>query len=998
MEQRGRTMKLRMLCIVINGLIFSITGYTASYSTNQTISSGNYADPTINISNGAVVNITGNGAINITNNDVSNSGARDTILVNNGSIDLGKGSSVGANITATAPQMFDNRADGIYVLNTTPGAISGVTADDLSINMDASNNAVRTAATYGIYSDRNAAGSTINYDLNGTTTININNVNNYTGNSGQLNGIGLTNGASSSTNFVAEELNINIDDNHASGNYIGMKFKNSTNSSVPNTSLNANYTNTNIEINAQNTIINSLGIFVRNAEVISSGNTNIIFNSQGNMGVSTNTGINDDPGVHGIKVNNRGSFTGNDIAIDLTATDDIGNGTRNVNAIHLDNSSELINQNNITIDISAGGYANSVDGISVNGGSNFENKQDIAINLDGTAGILGNGINVAGNDSQFIVNANPTTSDIKIVFGSNTSTGIADIKGINVTASSSGVKNIDADLASLIITTHGANDTGAYIFTSNGLSEITTKNIQLGSIGVDNDVLAINAMGGELNLNATNSTYIKGNIVATNGGRVNANFQNGLLQGAASNSNGTSHIGLTLANNMTWNMTDSSRITDLDISNSRVNFIPTTNSVLTTNTLHSTAGAGSFKMHVDMGAQTGDRIIIGDATAPGSSGLSSGAYSLVLTNNGVAQTNGSELYDVVLDYTPTANANATFTSNTVEQGGYEYGLRTITTGAPTKTHQLYATGRRSSSADAAISFLNTNYLLSYIEMQTLFQRMGELRSKQGQEGDFWLRSYAGKLNSFSNSHGLRGFHMNYTGVQAGIDKLIKANSGDIYFGLMAGYTDADPRYRNGGSGGVRGINFGLYGTYIHDSGFYLDAVAKYHRMKNNFSVKDTLGQSVKGKSKSDGYSLSLETGKRFYIKQSAFYIEPQAQIVYAHQQGDTVNASNGLKVKLGSYNSLLGSARMAFGYNLVEGDNPINLQLKSGYVREFQGSTSYHLNTAKEKYNFRGGWIETSLGISGEINKNHNLYGEISYANGSRFDKRQINLGYRYQF
>ncbi len=68
--------------------------------------------------------------------------------------------------------------------------------------------------------------------------------------------------------------------------------------------------------------------------------------------------------------------------------------------------------------------------------------------------------------------------------------------------------------------------------------------------------------------------------------------------------------------------------------------------------------------------------------------------------------------------------------------------------------------------------------------------------------------------------------MNYSGLQLGIDKLITGNNGDTYFGLMAGYTDADPRYRNNGSGGVRGINFGIYGTHIADNGFYIDAVAK----------------------------------------------------------------------------------------------------------------------------------------------------------------------------
>ncbi len=38
-------------------------------------------------------------------------------------------------------------------------------------------------------------------------------------------------------------------------------------------------------------------------------------------------------------------------------------------------------------------------------------------------------------------------------------------------------------------------------------------------------------------------------------------------------------------------------------------------------------------MHVDMGAETGDKIIIGDSSTPLTQGSSSGAYSLVITND-----------------------------------------------------------------------------------------------------------------------------------------------------------------------------------------------------------------------------------------------------------------------------------------------------------------------------------------------------------------------------
>ncbi len=106
--------------------------------------------------------------------------------------------------------------------------------------------------------------------------------------------------------------------------------------------------------------------------------------------------------------------------------------------------------------------------------------------------------------------------------------------------------------------------------------------------------------------------------------------------------------------------------------------------------------------------------------------------------------------------------------------------------------------------------------------------------------------------------------MDYNGVQLGIDKLITTRTANFYLGTMVGYTDGDPNYKHG-SGGARDINAGLYGSYIDNSGFYIDSIVKYTRFKNNFSVSDSVGQNVKGKSKTNGYSLSLETGKRFTI-------------------------------------------------------------------------------------------------------------------------------------
>lgn len=506
---------------------------------------------------------------------------------------------------------------------------------------------------------------------------------------------------------------------------------------------------------------------MNNTGSFAGSNIRVDFLADGNIGGGTTDTI-----VNGVNINNNSTLTSNDLKVSFNAQQAISSAI----GINVDSGSELINTGLITITMDAAselvakainvdagslatrdtiiqitsdtsnsnGFSKGVKGIAIDNTGKVELDGYTSITLEQQANNSSMvGVDIAGADSTLI-----GKDYISIELKSQTNT--EEVVGINVsaTSSSSTIKNLDLDLNVLAISSSGEDATGAYIRTTDGLSDIKTQSLLLNSSSpLGNDVLAIDATGGKLAINVANDshvigdmnvanigtivdftssgiTYIESNITAANSGEINLDLQNGQLIGSASNSSGAGNIGLTLSNNMTWDMTASSQVTDLDLSDSTINFVPTLDSTLITNSLQSTNGGGSFKMHVDMGAQTGDKIIIGDSSSPLTQGSSDGAYSLVLTNNGAAATTGNELYDVVEDYSPTANANATFTSNTVEQGGFQYGLRTTVNGQGAKVHQLYALNRKSSSADAAISFLNTNYLLSYIDLQTLFQRMG----------------------------------------------------------------------------------------------------------------------------------------------------------------------------------------------------------------------------------------------------------------------------------
>lgn len=440
----------------------------------------------------------------------------------------------------------------------------------------------------------------------------------------------------------------------------------------------------------------------------------------------------------------------------------------------------------------------------------------------------------------------------------------------------------------------------------------------------------------------------------------------------------------------TWNMQGDSTVSNLVFNDSTVNTQSALRSndfsTLTTDTLK---GSGLFNIRTDIVGQKGDLVVVNN--------MAEGNYKLNVTNQGSAETTGTETLTVVK--TGTGSTAQFSLANNVELGGYQYNLRP--TQASATNFELYSTGKPTSTAEAASSFLNIGYLTNYIENQTLLQRLGDLRNSEvaGVKSDgLWIKGFGGKLSAFSGGS-MRGFDMSYTGTQLGIDKNIDIQNGRLLVGVMAGFTRTNPNYKEGDGTG-KNYTAGLYATYLNDNGIYVDNVIKYNSMHNQFNVKDTAGNSVKGTGKTQGIMLSTELGKRFWLSNNkqGLYIEPQAQLSYGYQNGDTVHASNGLKVGLSHYNSTLARVSGIVGYQ-IQGENPINVYVKTGVVREMSGGSSYRFNNGEKKgHTFRSSWFDNGIGANVTINKKHNIYAEADYATGGNFDNAMLNIGYRYSF
>jgi autotransporter family porin len=100
---------------------------------------------------------------------------------------------------------------------------------------------------------------------------------------------------------------------------------------------------------------------------------------------------------------------------------------------------------------------------------------------------------------------------------------------------------------------------------------------------------------------------------------------------------------------------------------------------------------------------------------------------------------------------------------------------------------------------------------------------------------------------------------------------------------------------------VDGYSVGIYGTWFADAskptGWYVDTWAQYGWYRNTVQGQSLLGESYNSKN----WMASVETGYAFDIghsSKSAWYIEPEAQLIYSNYHAPTHVEANGTVVRV----------------------------------------------------------------------------------------------------
>ena len=481
-----------------------------------------------------------------------------------------------------------------------------------------------------------------------------------------------------------------------------------------------------------------------------------------------------------------------------------------------------------------------------------------------------------------------------------------------------------------------------------------------------------------VNSEGSGSVYLTGNIQAHTSGLLDLNLltDDSYYEGAAAIvSNG--QINMKLRNGAFWKVTGNSDLTRLDFGDNAVIDMEQAAGYqkLQTGTLR-----GTFVLGADISTGQSDTVSIGSSDAKGT-------YNILVSEVGRRQ--GDDLHLLLVN---DASGEHTFIASDIYRGGI-YVYKTEISNENDGGIKWYLESLHNETTEDARSILQTadSMYSSWVLSSDMLQgRLDELKETRAEHG-LWARINNGKLRGEA--------FKNYQTYQIGYDTAFKDRDGGSMNEWLGGaafeYAKGNMSYGNG-SGEQQTAAVMLYGSKHSQSGDRVDIVLKHGQMKGDI---DTFGIAADRRDyKSRATALSLEYGKRFQREQGV-YLEPQAQLLVSHINGEAAVTDYGIRVESEGINSAVGRIGLEVGQKYQRS----SAYIKASLLHEFGGRADTVLTLGDEtlcdcRY-YSGSWWELNLGGELELGKNNDLYFDVARSFGGAFQKQwQINAGVRFSF
>ena len=603
--------------------------------------------------------------------------------------------------------------------------------------------------------------------------------------------------------------------------------------------------------------------------------------------------------------------------------------------------------------------------IAIEHGSVDLNGQNAVIDVDGSK--YSTGIHVQNNDmtdetNRATVNVNTENTTINAVTAlSAVSHSVLNVNSNLVTNGKNAI--LTRGNSDVNINTDGKHTTqlnGDIVFNYDGASSGT---------GIDSNV--------NVNLNGEGSSW-------TGNTKAEWNSASGKPDEAKLT---VSHMNLNVANGAQWNPTTikSQNNETNGMNNIAINNLALNNGVVN---LDSNNFSGDNAVKIENLEGTGGTINTNNVD--NNISINSKAADTSLTVNGtkevtdaIASGNASlqDLADVVKSNDKSAADTVTSDANDII-GGYSAEVDSNGKVVAKTIKTVENTTNRAISDMANISLMTWRQ-----ENNDMNKRLGELRDSEGEHGA-WARMARGE-----SKYGSQNVKNQYNYYQVGYDEKLSTNP-NWTVGVALTRTEGTSTFARG-TGENKHTGLAIYGSYLSDDGSFVDLIAKYARMDNDYS---TIGAGVGDASyETNGYSLSAEYGKRF-TKDNGFWIEPQVELTYGTVGSVDYLTSKGARVHQDSVDSLVGRLGFSLGKDIKQG----NVYVRASYLYDFDGETKATMSgagTASFEQDLGGGWWEVGVGTNLNLSDATHLYFDVEKTYGGNVATPwQWNAGVRWSF
>ncbi|MDR1282344.1 MAG: autotransporter outer membrane beta-barrel domain-containing protein [Opitutaceae bacterium] len=460
--------------------------------------------------------------------------------------------------------------------------------------------------------------------------------------------------------------------------------------------------------------------------------------------------------------------------------------------------------------------------------------------------------------------------------------------------------------------------------------------------------------------------------------------------------------------------------------------------------LSASAGSSVFRMDVDMSGPVaeGDRIAI--------AGNAAGQHRLTLAHTGNSDVSRRTTFDIVLAE-GTRSPSADF-SGGVDAGPWHFDTRESAVG-----WTLVFTGL-SPLGNAILDTAGAASLGWFAQLDSLLKRMGDLRldgpatasatatdtaaasgvaeAREGRDGsraggrdanherdmDLWIRGYAGKTkadgfgktgNGGAGGVGgsASGFSEYIGGFDIGADRALRAEPGRLLVaGVFGGYFHASRDLR-GGDGGTDALYAGVYGTWLREDGWFADAVARVGYFDNDYTVTGRAGGGGGGGGVRDGadYStwsagLSLEAGRKVALGSGGWFVEPGAQVAWAHTWGKDYVTDRQLRVETGDADVVQFAGNLRIGRTIRAASATTRTRawepyLRLGVVEQISAGGRVRFSGENFRPDTDGLRGVIGAGVIFPAGKSGQLHADIETVRGDNYTQPcRLNVGYRLVF